>query len=196
MQAPKPQVKLFLESGIRPVLEQVIPVFHRFIRENALGGELVIDVADYGHVPDGPGVVLIGDGSDYYLDLGDGRPGLLYSRKRRGAQDLEESIRDALRRALNAARLLEADTTFAPRLEFRADELLFRMNDRLCAPNDQAGFESVRPALEAAAKALHAGAHIELERLGSERELLSVRVTTKESAPLEVLLERLGGPPG
>ena len=34
-------------------LTQAIPVFHRWIQEQALPG-LLIDVADYRHVPEGP----------------------------------------------------------------------------------------------------------------------------------------------
>ena len=42
-------------------------------REHAFD-ELMIDVADYKHVKHGPGVVLVGDANDYYLDEGEGRP--------------------------------------------------------------------------------------------------------------------------
>src|SRR5690606_5668475 len=96
--------------------EKFVPVFHRWIRDDVLD-ELVIDVADYTHVPEGPGVVLVGHGSDYYVDLAENRPGLLYSRKR----DLPEGanlIDDALRRALNAVRLLEEEAGLTPRPKF------------------------------------------------------------------------------
>jgi hypothetical protein len=35
-------------------LEAVIPVFHRWIQEQIFD-ELLLDVANYSHVPDGPG---------------------------------------------------------------------------------------------------------------------------------------------
>ena len=40
-------------------LEKLVPVFHQWIREKKIPDELLIDVADYAHVPQGPGVVLI-----------------------------------------------------------------------------------------------------------------------------------------
>ena len=74
-------VKLYLENpeGIDP--EELVPVFHRFIREDLVGG-IPIDVARYGHVSDGPGIMIIGHQLDHALDLGDGRAGLSTTRKR------------------------------------------------------------------------------------------------------------------
>ncbi|HEV8246140.1 MAG TPA: hypothetical protein VGP93_10250, partial [Polyangiaceae bacterium] len=78
MESPKIQVKYF---AVEPIaLEHFVPVFHRFIRDHVLD-ELLIDVADYAHVHHGPGVVLVGHAADYYMDQGEGRLGLLYSRK-------------------------------------------------------------------------------------------------------------------
>jgi hypothetical protein len=39
----------------------LIPIFHNWIRERRLGDVVLIDVADYRHVPEGPGVMLIAD---------------------------------------------------------------------------------------------------------------------------------------
>ena len=52
----------------------------------------MIDVANYAHVPKGPGVALIGHGTDYFIDEGEGRLGLLYNRKR-GAPDAGAAAR-------------------------------------------------------------------------------------------------------
>ncbi|MBW2212567.1 MAG: hypothetical protein JRG67_16300 [Deltaproteobacteria bacterium] len=106
MQATKFQVKLYTRAGDIE-LEKLIPVFHEWIRTKKISDELLIDVADYAHVPQGPGVVLIGHQSDYYLDVADNRPGLLYSRKRGFEGDFQAGIDDAFRRALNACQLLE-----------------------------------------------------------------------------------------
>ena len=85
MDAHKLQLKIYLtpESARTLDVEALIPVFHRWIKQRALP-ELTIDVANYQHVPKGPGVVLIGHGADYFLDEGEGRAGLLHNRKRAG----------------------------------------------------------------------------------------------------------------
>jgi hypothetical protein len=193
MEAKKLQVKFFLEEQ-RVNLEQIVPVFHAWIRERKLGSEMLVDVADYAHVKDGPGVVLIGDASDFYLDLGDGRPGLLYSRKRHAAEDPVERVQDALRRALNACLLLENETALSPRFRFRTDEVLLRVSDRLRAENSDAGFSRARPVLEQAFTKLY-GKAPSLERQGGERELLTVKVSAPGAPDAKTLLERLGGAP-
>ena len=76
-----------------------IPVFHRWIQERRVEG-LAIDVADYRHVPEGPGVLLVGHEADYVLDLAEGPPGLLYSRKRGTGGPLETRLRTSIHAAL------------------------------------------------------------------------------------------------
>ncbi len=168
------QVKLYATAP-EVDLEALVPVFHDWIRTNKIPDELLIDVADYAHVPQGPGVVLIGHQSDYYLDLADDRPGLLYSRKRGFDGTLEAGIEDALVRALGACRLLEAEASLG--LQFRTDEVLFRVQDRLNAPNDDAGYATIAGPLEEAAQRLFGGG-AKLERTGSPRDPLTVRITT------------------
>ena len=154
----------------------------------------MIDVANYQHVPQGPGVVLIGHGADYFLDEGEGRPGLLHNRKRAGLPP-GERLADLARRTLNAAALLEKDLALTGKIKFATNELLFRVNDRLAAPNSDATLAALRPELETLTRALFAGA-FDLKRVGGPKELFTVRITTRTSAPLATLLERAGGPPG
>jgi hypothetical protein len=195
MDAHKLQLKIYLtpESARTLDVEALIPVFHRWIKQRVLP-ELTIDVASYQHVPKGPGVVLIGHGADYFLDEGEGRPGLLHNRKRAGLP-AGERLGDLARRTLHAAALLEKDLALTGKVKFATNELLFRVNDRLAAPNTDATLAALRPELEALGRTLFAGA-FELARVGGPKELFAVRITTGTSAPLATLLERAGGPPG
>ena len=194
MDAHKLQLKIFLtpDSAKSFDVESLIPVFHRWIKQRALP-ELTIDVANYQHVLQGPGVVLIGHGADYFLDEGEGRPGLLHNRKRAGLAAAER-LGDLARRTLNAASLLEKDLALTGKIKFATNELLFRVNDRLAAPNSDATFAALRPELEALCKTLFAGP-FELAREGGAKELFAVRIKSPTSAPLATLLERAGGPP-
>jgi hypothetical protein len=167
-----------------------VPVFHGWIKDKALD-ELLIDVVDYGHVHHGPGVLLVGHASDYYIDLGEGRPGLLYSRKRDALDDPRERILDAFRRALVACAKLESEPSLKPPVRFLGNELLFRLNDRLSAPNTDATFQHVEPALREALDRLYAGAPYALKREGAERELFTVRVTSSAPTSVKELLQRL-----
>ena len=174
MTPTKFQVKLYTSSG-KVELDKLIPVFHAWIREKKIADELLIDVADYAHVPQGPGVVLIGHQSDYYLDMADDRPGLLYSRKRGFEGDFHAGVEDAFRRALRACELLESEADLG--FTFATDEVLFRVQDRLAAPNDTATYDAYKGPLEAASEAFF-GAAPTLEQLGAEREPFTVRIET------------------
>jgi len=191
MDSTRLHVKFYAEpSAIR--LEAFVPIFHRWIRDQVLS-ELMIDVVDYGHVADGPGIVLIGHGSDYYVDCGEGRLGLLYSRKRAGPAP-SERLADAFRRALNACRLLEQEKELHAPLKFRTDEVLLRVPDRLRAENSEAGFTSLRSELAPFLERLY-GAPVNVERTGGDKDPLSARVRAGSAPGLTALLERLGGVP-
>ncbi len=41
-------------------LDDFIPLFHRWIQEQAIDGHLLIDVHDYSHIQQGPGILLVG----------------------------------------------------------------------------------------------------------------------------------------
>ncbi|MEI9938195.1 MAG: hypothetical protein WDO69_13325 [Pseudomonadota bacterium] len=184
------QLKLYLEPSEHFELEALIPVFHRFIRDQVIK-ELLIDVVDYSHVPDGPGVVLIGHGADFYVGALDGAYGLVYSRKR-GGPGPEARLEDALRRLINAARLLEQENGLKYR--FKSAELSLRLTDRLHAPNDDATFADTRAEVLALFGRVY-DSEITIERLPATKEPLGLRIKAKSSPSLEALLEKLGGPP-
>lgn len=186
MNSHRIQVKLYASSAPKP--DQLVPVFHGWIREKKLD-ELAIDVADYEHVHEGPGVVLVGHQFDYYWDLGEGRPGLMYSRKRE-APAPEARLLDAIRRTLVGCRLLEQESTL-PGVAFKTDELLVKLPDRLRAPTDDAGFAAFKAELEPIAAKLFAGAKATLERVGDARDVLTARVKASAGASVAELLARV-----
>ena len=194
METQKLQLKIFVtpESARAVDVESFVPVFHRWIKEHLLP-ELVIDVANYAHVPEGPGIVLIGHGSDYFMDQGGGRLGLLHSRKRAGPPPADR-LTDLARRTLHAAWLLENEPKLSGKLRFSPNELVFRINDRLAAPSTDATFAAVRMELEPLAARLFAGP-FELTRVGGPKDLFGVRLTSPTQATLATLLDRAGGPP-
>jgi hypothetical protein len=190
MLSERVQLKLYLEPSEHFELEALIPVFHRFIRDRVLE-ELMIDVVDYSHVPDGPGVVLIGHGADFYLGALDGAYGLVYSRKR-GGPGPDGRLQDALRRLVNAARLLEQENGL--KLRFKSGELSLRLTDRLRAPNDDATFADTQAEVLSLFGRIYGG-EVAVERSSASTGPLALRIKTSTSPTLEALLEKLGGPP-
>jgi hypothetical protein len=192
MNVEKIQIKLFATGHSAP-LEAFVPVFHEWIRTKKLP-ELMIDVAPYDHVPSGPGILFVGHGSDYYIDEGKGRVGLLYSRKRE-APAAPERLRDSLRRAVNVAAALQAEASLA--VKFATDEILFRVNDRLGAPSTQATLDAMKGELTSCfTEAL--GGPVDLKLASQPRELFAVSVklaSGSKPSSLPEILARLGGPP-
>lgn len=190
MDVQRLQLKIYAQPGLVFDTHRSVRVFHRWIKERVLPEQLV-DVADYSHVHHGPRVALIGHGSDYYLDDGEGRPGLLYFRKRAAPQP-HERLKDAFRRCLAAALLLERDPGFEAPPRFGSQELRLSFVDRLQAPNTEAGYAPLREPVEHFLAELYR-APVSVVREGSERELLSLRIEAASAPTLEELIERLGG---
>jgi len=168
-------LKIFATKPIaREALHPFIGVFHRFIQEAAVPG-LLIDVADYAHVPDGPGVMLIGHEVEYGIDLAGGRTGLLTTRKRAGDAELSDLFRDALAKAFAAARAIEADDGVSVRFAVDAIEIAFP--DRLAAPNNAHAFDLVCKELLPVARAVFGGAAKFENAAGSDpRRMLTLRL--------------------
>jgi hypothetical protein len=166
------QIKLFAESAAGIRIEDAIPVFHRWIQTSALPG-LFIDVADYAHVPAGPGVMLIGHEANVSLDESGSRLGLLYDRKAPLDGDAQSNLKAAYEFALAAASKLEGEPEFRSRLRFRRDTLQIILNDRLLYPNNEETWEKCRPDLMAFVdRVLGPGKHV--ERAADPRARFSV----------------------
>lgn len=129
-------IKLFAESDSFTPTE-FVPIFHRWIQGQSLPDHVLIDVADYAHVPDGPGTLLVADEANLHMDRGHGRLGLMYVRKRpiHGTAGPAAQLAGVLRETLVAANLLEAEPELAGRLSLSRDDFVIRLNDRLHAPN-------------------------------------------------------------
>lgn len=76
-------------------LQPAIGLFHRFIQRGLAEG-LILDVADYRHVPRGPGVLLVGHDVDYGVN----GEGFTVVRKRSASDAATTQLRDALRMGL------------------------------------------------------------------------------------------------
>ncbi|MDZ4769693.1 MAG: hypothetical protein SGJ24_11235 [Chloroflexota bacterium] len=170
MPAQRLSVKFFVQGDLPFDLDALIPIFHKWIQQHTLEG-LSIDIADYKHVHQGPGVLLIGHEGDTSFDLRGGRPGLLYTRKRVLSGDLAADIAEAVRLARTAVDHLSVEPTLnGAQFDTQAFEVMIL--DRLALPNTPESFETVLAAIVAAVP----GAAIEsVER--DARKPLTARVS-------------------
>jgi hypothetical protein len=196
MDTVKYELKLFLDDASGVELEEFIPVFHDWIQTQQLA-ELLIDVADYRHVPQGPGIVLIAHDAHYVMDFTDARLGLLYSRRRethpsRGAiQSVEDRLRSVWHCALTACQRLEAHPLLHGRLQFQGNELLLRCNDRLRAPNTTAAYDDLCQHLAPFLATLYPGQRVEVEHIHEHTSRLTVAIKVPEPPDVDALLTRL-----
>ncbi len=172
-------VKIFIDGDPRVDLEQFIQAFHRWTAAQQFD-ELLIDVADYRHVPNGPGVVLVGHEADYAIDNAGGRWGLLYNRKASLGGTNEDRLRQAFAAAANACQLLETEFA-AESLQFSRQDFALFINDRALAPNTSETLEQARPVMESFLKTL---GEFKIDHQADPRKRFGVEVTL--STPFEM----------
>jgi hypothetical protein len=183
-------IKFFAADAQRLDILKLIPMYHRWIQQDALE-DLLIDVADYSHVPAGPGVMLIAHEGNYALDETGHERGVVYYSKRPLDGDLPERFARVARKALAAAQLMARDAELEGALRLPGNRLQFFANDRLAAPNTDAAYAELEPAFRTFLDRLYAGAPYSLAREADPKERLSLRVEAEGEVPLETLLERL-----
>jgi hypothetical protein len=184
-------IKFFAQDAERLDILKLIPIYHRWIQQSALE-DLLIDVADYSHVPSGPGVMLIAHEGNYALDETGHERGVVYYSKHKLTGGLPERFVQVAQKALKAAELMSADAELEGALKVPGNRLELFANDRLVAPNTDAAYAELEPAFKKFLDRLYAGAPYTLERETDPKERLSVKVRVQGEVPLKTLLERLG----
>jgi len=193
MESHKLSFKLFAEDGASLKGHEFVHVFHSWIQQNRITDHLVIDVADYEHVPDGPGTLLVTLEANFSTDLEAGRLGLLYVRKRPipNSDSFAQRLRIVLRSVVQAAKWLQEDPSLAGKLKFRTDELQFRIYDRLLAPHAPETFAAVKGDLEKLVAGAWGAAPALMNFVPAEQSLFEVQIKAPSSPTLGQLLERL-----
>ena len=181
MQPKRFSVKYFVEGESSFDLAVLTPIFHRWIQQHSIEG-LLIDVADYKHVFQGPGIILIGHEADYAFDLKDGRPGLRYIRKQSAAESLTDSFQLAFRLALAASKKLETEPELNG-VRFNTAEAEIVFLDRLNVPNTPETLKRLLGDIQAAASAQYQTKTVQVESVESDtRKSLTVRIVASQES--------------
>jgi hypothetical protein len=166
-------VKFFVKNPDTVQLADVVGVFQSWIQNDRVD-DLLIDVADYRHVPEGPGVILVGHHAFYSLDESDGRLGLLYNRRTVAEGGVQEQLTQAIAIARTICGMLLAEEVFAGKLEFDTGELQIIINDRNAAPNSDETLEALKADLKAALSTTLGESDYHFERASDPRDRFSV----------------------
>jgi hypothetical protein len=172
-------------------VRELVPLFHRWIQTHAIPGHLLVDVADYDHVPEGPGILLVAHEGNLGMDLIGGSLGLLYYRKQPLDGDLPARLRACATVALQACRLLEQEQSLGGRLRFNAGVVELFANDRMRAPNEPATYKAFQPVLDGLLRTLYGDAKCTIAKPSDTRSRFGVTVTGP-TATVDQLLARLG----
>jgi hypothetical protein len=188
MDLQKINVKIFSESPDRAALTDFIDLFHGWIQET---DGIYHDVADYSHMQDGPGILLVADDANVSIDEGENRRGLLFSQKKTLNGSNRERLAAVLRAALEHCRRLENEPRLKGSIRFSGNEVIFAINDRLRAPNTEDTFNEVKPDIEAVAQQLFGGGAFSLHRDADARKRFNVTLRTRQKLDTRTLLENL-----
>jgi hypothetical protein len=190
MESYKLAFKFFVKDASTLTGHEFVPLFHKWIQQHKLADHLAIDVADYEHVVNGPGTLLITHEANFAMDRADGKLGLLYVRKQPlAAATFVERLRAIARPVLEAAQRLEED--LAGKLSFRTDEFAFRIYDRLLGPNKPETLAAIKPELTSFVAELYGSAPLALEFHPSPQTLFEVIVKAPAGPTIANLLKRL-----
>ena len=185
-------IKFYCSDGKEVPLVELIPVFHRWIQQRLTDATL-IDVADYSHVVEGPGILLAAHEGNYALDESRGRRGLVYYQKFSEDAELAGVCARVARRALEACKQLESEPELNGRLRFDAGAFELFSNDRLLAPNVPEAYEALAPQVDALASMLYGPQNSRIERESDPRERLTFYVTGPQGLGAASALARLTG---
>jgi hypothetical protein len=182
--------KLRIDTTGMPDLAPLIPVFHSWIRGQVFG-DLLLDIADYRHVPAGPGVIVIGQAGDYSVDQTDNRVGVRYNRKAPLEGSNQQRLQQAARAALIAAQRLETENALGGAFRFNGRDIDFFLNDRLLAPNRESTREEAQPELDEFFSKLFDGSDYSLNFDRDPRRLFSASVKSARLFTVAELLSNL-----
>lgn len=183
-------IKIHSEAPAGVPLDPFLEIFGRWRADKTHPAEW-IDLADYAHVPKGPGIVLIGIKALFSFDLTDPAPGLLYITRRGLAGTPEQRIKTALRSALDLSQRITAEKNYPAAAKLRTNSLELRLLDRLVTPRTPATDTAMKPAIEAALNATFGSGGYQLTPAPADGSPYGYNVRAGSAEPLEALHARL-----
>ena len=184
------QIKILSDAPAGLNLDPFLKIFGRWRTEKEHPAEWV-DLADYAHVPRGPGIVLIGQRCNLAFDLADPAPGIFYAAKKRLTGSHLERILAAMKSCLELSKRLVEEEEFPQGLNLRTDSFELRFSDRLETPNTAATDQELRPAVQQVFNLLYGECGYELHLQPDPQECFGFWVRARNAHSLDGLLERV-----
>ena len=186
MPTHKISIKFYLDQGHNIAPETWFKTFNNWISAHN-GSDVLLDVADYSHVPNGPVTLLLGHEYDISIDDTDAKRGLLYNRKQPNGGAFAQQLSSAVRAACETCRRLETEEAVA----FRGNELRLILNDRLNAPNTENTHNAIKDDLQALLHQLYNGSEVLAERRKDTGQRFTLDIRAEGDWSVAKLLENL-----
>ncbi len=182
------QIKIAADSPAGLSLDPFITIFGRWRNEKHPADW--VDLADYAHLPRGPGIVLVGQRCSVAFDLADPGPGILYTARKGLSGSHAERLCSAFEWCLNLSKRLSAEPEFPKDVRLRIGMLELRFNDRLETPDTPETDAELRPAIEQVLNQLFGSGGYDLQCC-SDDSVYGFRIQAKKSEALNALLARI-----
>ena len=179
MQLQKFGVKLFLNTNGSYESKDFIPVFHSWIQNKSVEDHLLIDVADYSHIQDGPGVMLVSHEGNFSLDQENQQPGIMYMRKTDIGGDFKGRFINVLSTTIQAANNM-CDNNINKEVDFINNSFRFITNDRRIAENTRDNQKLYQDEVRKALVELYPTCEVEYEDISTENERLAFTVNVSQ----------------
>lgn len=190
MDLQKIGIKCFLEQGAQVPLASFIPLFHRWIQDDRLEG-LLVDVTEYTHVFQGPGVLLIAHEANYAVDEENGKRGFLYVQKRPGEKTSQAHLATAFRRLFQGCALLEKESGLGGPIKFDTSRFQVFVNDRATAPFTAESLGALESELNPFLSSLFGGEKFQMIPEKDPQKRVGFEVKLSKALSLEDLTQRV-----
>jgi hypothetical protein len=189
MELQKIEIKFFAVEREPVPLSAFIDLFHGWIQAS---DGVFHDVADYSHMHQGPGIVLVAPDFHVSVDETGGRRGFRFSQKARLEGTNQERLVRVFQSALENCRRLQAEAALQGKIEFRFDEFEITLNDRLLAPNGEESYQALKAEIEPFVSRLFGGALVSLQQESDARRRVRLRIQAMAPVDLAALLNHVG----
>lgn len=183
-------LKVMARAPEPPPLDPILTVFDRWRREEDAPSDWV-DLADYAHMPQGPGVMMAGKREHFVVDTNEPGLGVMVQTRKDLDGAVEERFLEAFRRHLTLAVRLVGEPEWPQAIQVESGKWLVAVNDRLHFPNDDETDADLKTGLVAALDRLFGEGAYTLSRDDNPRRRYGYVVEASSAPDLGELLQRL-----
>ena len=176
MKLQKFGIKLYIDSKSDYSTKDYIPIFHKWIQNKVIDNHVLIDVADYSHIIDGPGVMLIAHEGYFSLDQENNKPSIMYMRKTSLTGNFIDRFCNILNITIEAAKRLEENNLKIIKNCFR-----FISNDRLYAENTTKNQDYYKSEIEKALSVKYLNCQMDYGDFSSNNERLAFTIKFRDA---------------